>query len=103
MILRQFLHVDPIAASYIVGCGGQAACAVIDPIASPRFYLQAAADLGMRIRHVIDTHVHADHRSTGHALAREAGAAYSLHESVAPEFDFTRARDGDRLEVGNVL
>ena len=33
MILRQFLHTDPvIAASYIVGCGGKSAGVVIDPV-----------------------------------------------------------------------
>ncbi|TGS09112.1 MBL fold metallo-hydrolase, partial [Mesorhizobium sp. M4B.F.Ca.ET.190.01.1.1] len=27
MILRQFLHSDPIAASYLFGCGGKSAAA----------------------------------------------------------------------------
>ena len=32
MILRQFLHTDPVAASYLFGCGGKAAAAVVDPV-----------------------------------------------------------------------
>ena len=32
MILRQFLHGDPVAASYFVACGGHAAAAVVDPV-----------------------------------------------------------------------
>jgi hypothetical protein len=32
MILRQFLHSDPIAASYLLGCAGHAAAAVVDPV-----------------------------------------------------------------------
>lgn len=32
MILRQFLHFDPVGASYLLGCGGKASAAVIDPI-----------------------------------------------------------------------
>ena len=56
MILRQFLHTEPVvAASYIVGCGGKSACVVIDPVHAPELYLRAAADLGMTIRYVIDT------------------------------------------------
>lgn len=30
MILRQFLHTDPIAISYLFGCAGHAACAAAD-------------------------------------------------------------------------
>lgn len=32
MILRQFLHSEPVAASYLFGCGGRAAAAVVDPL-----------------------------------------------------------------------
>jgi hydroxyacylglutathione hydrolase len=103
MILRQFLHTDPIVAvSYIAGCGGRSACVVIDPVAPPSHYLRETSALGMGIRYVVDTHVHADHLSTGRALAASAGAPYLLHESVKAEFDFQRVTDGARLEVGNV-
>ncbi len=32
MILRQYLHAEPVAASYLFGCGGRAAAAVVDPL-----------------------------------------------------------------------
>jgi hypothetical protein len=32
MIFRQFLHASPIGASYLVGCGGQGQCVVVDPM-----------------------------------------------------------------------
>ncbi len=103
MILRQFLHTDPVvAASYLVGCGGRAAGAVIDPIADPDVYLEAAEGSGLRLRYVIDTHVHADHVSTGRALARRAGATYVLHASVGAAFPFHGVEDGSTLELGNV-
>jgi glyoxylase-like metal-dependent hydrolase (beta-lactamase superfamily II) len=104
MILRQFLHMEPtVAASYLFGCGGQQAGGVIDPIESPAFYLDEAEKAGLRIRFVIDTHVHADHRSTGRALAREAGAEYVLHAGVGAEYAYRAVEDGDRLELGNVV
>lgn len=103
MMLRQFLHSDPvIAASYIVGCGGKRACVVVDPVDAPERYVRAANDLGMDVRYVIDTHVHADHRSTGRDLAAATGARYVLHESVHAAFKFEGVADGSRLEVGNV-
>ena len=104
MILRQFSHTEPVVAvSYLVGCGGRSACVVVDPVDPPEHYHRAAAGLGMDIRFIVDTHVHADHLSTGPALAALAGAPYLLHESVRGDIDFVSVADGDRLEVGNVL
>lgn len=103
MILRQFLHTTPVvAASYLFGCGGRTAGAVVDPVADPEVYLRAATDAGMRILYVIDTHGHADHLSTGRALAEAAGARYVLHADSGATYDFHAVRDGDRLELGNV-
>jgi glyoxylase-like metal-dependent hydrolase (beta-lactamase superfamily II) len=67
MILRQFLHTDPVAISYLFGCGGCASCAVVDPVGEIEPYLRTADETGMRVLFVIDTHVHADHRSSGRA------------------------------------
>lgn len=104
MIVRQLLHTDPVVAvSYFVGCAGKQTAAVIDPVAEPETYVQLAADTGTTIRYVVDTHVHADHRSTGRALAAVVGADYVLHADVPASFPFRGVRDGDRLEVGNVV
>ena len=47
MILRQFLHTEPvIAASYLVGCGGKGVAAVVDPVADPE--LATSAEDGAR-------------------------------------------------------
>ncbi|HEU4720302.1 MAG TPA: MBL fold metallo-hydrolase [Gemmatimonadaceae bacterium] len=103
MIVRHYLHTDPaVAISYLFGCGGKAAAAVVDPVAEPAFYLREAEALGVVIRYVVDTHVHADHVSTGRALAAAAGAEYVLHESAAAEYPFRAVRDGDQLALGNV-
>jgi hydroxyacylglutathione hydrolase len=103
MILRQFLHTDPVAISYLFGCGGHAACAVVDPVGDIAPYLRVADNTGMRIRFVIDTHLHADHRSAGRALASEAGAEYVLHAGAEAAFPFYAVKDRDRLPLGNVV
>jgi glyoxylase-like metal-dependent hydrolase (beta-lactamase superfamily II) len=103
MFLRQFLHTNPtIAASYLFGCAGKGVAAVVDPVAEPDVYADAAADLGVRIRYVVDTHLHADHLSSGRALSELVGAEYVLHESADVQYAFRAVGDGERLELGNV-
>lgn len=76
MILLHFLHTDPVAISYLSGCGGHTTCAAIDLVGDIRPYLRVADETGMRLRFVVDTHIHANHRSAGRALARKAGAGW---------------------------
>ena len=102
MILRQFLHNDPVAASYLFGCGSKATGAVVDPMGNVEPYLEAANKAGMQIRYVIDTHLHADHISAGRALARAAGAEYVLFTGADVAYPFHGVRDGDTIELGNV-
>jgi glyoxylase-like metal-dependent hydrolase (beta-lactamase superfamily II) len=103
MILRQFLQADPvIAASYLFGCAGHAAGAAVDPLDDPGRYLEVAAAMGLQLRYVIDTHVHADHLSVGRELATAAGAEYVLHASAGAQFPFHPVEDGHVLQLGNV-
>ena len=73
-----------------------------DPIDNPQEYMRVADENGMKIRYVIDTHVHADHISTGRKLAEMAGAKYVLHASAGARYDFFPVNDGDVLDLGNV-
>ena len=81
----------------------RAAAVVVDPVGDPEPYLRVAKETGVTIKYVVDTHVHADHLSTGRELARAANAEYGLHESAGAAYHFRRLRDGDRLELGNVV
>ena len=92
--------------SYFFGCGGKGLGVAVDVVAGDEeWFLDEAAKSHVNITHVIDTHVHADHYSGGRVLAKLAGAEYCLHESNAHvvQFPFHPLRDGDVLEVGNVV
>ncbi len=102
MIFRPFYRYETGCAAYLFGCGGLGKCAVVD--AHERDldeYVAFAAAKGMQVTHVIDTHVHADHRSAGPELARRVGAAYCLHEAASVELPFERLHDGQAIELGN--
>ena len=76
--------------------------AVCDPIDEPELYLRTAEESGMKIRYVVDTHVHADHISGGRRLAEVTGARYVLHASCGAGYEFCPVGDGDNLDLGNV-
>ena len=73
-----------------------------DPIDDPEFYLRAAREMGLKLRYVFDTHVHADHLSGGRRLAERAGADYVLHERAGARYGYQAVREGDNLGLGNV-
>ena len=102
MIFRPFYYFDTGCAAYLFGCGGLGKCAVVDAhVEDIATYEAFAAAQGMRISHVIDTHVHADHRSGGPELAERVGAQYCLHESADVELPFEPLHDGEEIELGN--
>ena len=104
MIFRPFYYDDLGCAAYLFGCGTLGKCTVVDGRADDvDEYVAFAAAKNMRITHVIDTHVHADHRSGGAALAERVGANYCLHESADVNLRFTSLHDGERIELGNTL
>ena len=104
MIFKQFLYHQTGCAAYLAGCGGLGKAAVIDPqLHDVDAYVAFAAEKGMAITHVIDTHVHADHLSGGRLLAQKTGAAYCLHASADVAFPFHALADGDEVVLGNVV
>lgn len=102
MLFRQYLHQNPVAASYLFGCGSQSQGVVVDPLSEQvELYIEEAQRLGMNIKYVIDTHLHADHISGGRKLAEKTGAKYILHRSADTDYEFTAVEDGDEIMAGN--
>ena len=104
MFFRQLLAQDA-TLSYFLGCGSCHAGVAIDPVlGDEQWFIDEAARQDVKITHVIDTHVHADHFSGGRKLAELTGAKYCLHESNASrmKYAFEPLKDGQRIEVGNV-
>lgn len=102
MIFRPYYSFESGCAAYFFGCGGLGKACVVDPLEEDiEDYVAFAQAKEMQITHVIDTHIHADHRSGGRALAERVGAPYYLHESAVVEFPFEPLRDGEEVELGN--
>jgi hydroxyacylglutathione hydrolase len=102
MIFKPFYRFDTGCAAYVFGCGGKGKCVVVDPhLDDIDAYAAFAQEKGMRVVTVIDTHVHADHKSGGPALAKMLGTSYALHRSAAVQLHFAPLDDGQRIDVGN--
>jgi len=104
MIFRPFHYFDTGCAAYVFGCGTVGRGAIVDPQERDvDAYLAFAREKGLAITHVLDTHVHADHRSGGRALALAAGAKYCLGRGADVAFPFEPLDDGQRIELGNTI
>lgn len=102
MIFRQILHPVTGCASYVFGCTGKKALAVVDPHAEHLDdYLAAAEAAASPIAAILETHVQADHLSGAPVLAARTGAPIYLHESAGVAFPHRTLRDGDEVELGN--
>lgn len=76
---------------------------VVDPQRDVDRVLALAGRLGVRVTHVVETHVHNDYVSGGLDLARLTGARYGLAGSDGAPFDHLPLADGDVLEVSPAL
>lgn len=104
MFFKQ-LATKEASLSYFFGCATFAKAIAVDVVAGDEdWFVEQARQAGVKITHVIDTHVHADHYSGGRKLAEMLGTAYCLHESDLGKvkFDFEPLRDGQMLDLGNV-
>jgi hydroxyacylglutathione hydrolase len=102
MIFRQILHPATGCASYVFGCTGKKALAVIDPHSEHiDDYLAVAAAAEAPIVAIIETHVQADHLSGATALADRTGATVYLHAAAEVAFSHQTVRDGDEITLGN--
>ena len=94
-------------ASYLVGCQKEGTAVVVDPRRDVQLYLDVAAENGLRIVAVTETHIHADYLSGARELAARAGATLYLSDEGAEnwryDFSHERLRDGSELKLGNTV
>ena len=88
-------------ASYLIGSDGEAA--IVDPSRDVDHYIRKAADKGLRIRYVVETHLHADFVSGHRELAERTGAEIVISARAGALFPHRAVADGDEVRVGRVV
>ena len=87
--------------AYVVGAeSGESA--VFDPLWDIEPYLAIARRKSSKIRYIIDSHSHADHVSGARRLAAATGGELVIPELAEITYDATRAKGGDKLELGEL-
>src|SRR5215207_9817903 len=99
MIFKRLFDPRLAQASYLLGCSSTREALIVVPNRDIDRYLEAAAQEGLRVAHVTETHIHADFVSGARELAHRAGARLYLS---AAEARATSLNDGDRIMVGQV-
>jgi glyoxylase-like metal-dependent hydrolase (beta-lactamase superfamily II)/rhodanese-related sulfurtransferase len=75
---------------------------VIDPQRDIERVLAVADGLGVRVTHVLETHMHNDYVSGGLALARATGAVYVVAAAEDVTFEHLGVADGDEFVSGAI-
>lgn len=100
MLFRQFFDSTSSTYTYLLASGAGREALIIDPVKEQvDQYLQAIAQLDLKLVRAIDTHTHADH-VTGLGQLRDAtGCVTLMGEYTKAECVSDQVRDGQLLDV----
>jgi glyoxylase-like metal-dependent hydrolase (beta-lactamase superfamily II)/rhodanese-related sulfurtransferase len=100
MYFKQFYLGCLAHASYLIGSDGEAA--VVDPQRDVDQYIDEAAQQDLKIKYVIETHLHADFVSGHRELAERTGAEIVFGKKAGAGLAHRAVKDGDELSIGSV-
>jgi hydroxyacylglutathione hydrolase len=100
MYFEQFYLGCLAHASYILASEGEAV--VVDPQRDVEIYLKAAEEHQLRIRHIFETHLHADFVSGHRELAARTEARIYMGAQAGATFEHIAVADGFELHVGKI-
>lgn len=106
MFFTQIYEPGLAHASYMVGCKATGQCAVIDAKRDVDTYIEIARKEGLKITHLLETHIHADFLSGTRELAELTRAEMYLSDEGGNEWQYEFPHEGlrhnDALMIGNI-
>src|SRR5579885_1478172 len=100
MNIEQFVTEGLGHQSYCVSDGAGGTAAIVDPRRDIDIYLEAASRAGVRITHVLETHIHNDYITGSRELAARTGATIVASAADPLEYEFLPVAEGDHFTVG---
>ncbi len=101
MLIKHFFINKIAHSSYILA--GSDICAVIDPQRDIDIYIEEARALGVKITHILQTHLHADFVSGHMDLAQKTGAKIYVAKSAKCTFDHVALSEGDSIKIEHIV
>ena len=97
MYVHQFIVKGLAHLSYILG--GNQTCAVIDPKRDVDEHIEVAKSMGLKITHILETHLHANFISGHLDLVEKTGAKIYAPKAGKCQFDHVPVKEGDTIEI----
>jgi glyoxylase-like metal-dependent hydrolase (beta-lactamase superfamily II)/rhodanese-related sulfurtransferase len=101
MYFKQFTVEGMGCLSYVIGCPLAKVACVVDPKRDVQDYIDIARKHDMKITHIFETHVHADHVSGNMELKSRTGADIYFLEGSPVKFNHKEVKEGNVVELGN--
>lgn len=102
LLFRQFVNDDLGCACYLVGDSAAGVCVAVDPPLEIEPLLAAAAEEGVDVERVLETHTHADHVSGHGRFALEHATPVAIHSLAEAQYAHETLEDGQEIQVGAV-
>ena len=102
MRLQQFVIEGLGHLSTLIADDSAGVAAAVDPRRDVDIYLDAARASGLRITHVVETHLHNDYVSGGRELAAMTGARHVIGAGAELRHEHGPVRDGETFDVGSL-
>ena len=101
LLLKQIIRTGKGCLSYLIASNSSKECFIVDPSQFIDEYTTTAKELGLTIKGVIETHVHADHLSGAKSLADITKTKYYVSgKDLKAKIDFVDLKDNDEILIG---
>jgi sulfur dioxygenase len=100
-MFRQLFDTESSTFTYLIIDDHTKEAALIDPVDSQlQVYIDLLADLGVKLKYALETHVHADHVTASGKLRQQFGIQTGVSQQCGATSADLQLNDGDALKLG---
>lgn len=102
LIFRQFFESESSTYTYLLADSETAEALLIDSVVETMERdLRFINEMGLKLKFLVETHVHADHITASGAIRQRTGALIVVGKAAGVETADIQLQDGDSIEIGD--